>query len=104
MYAPCLPAHTLLPLPPLLQLDPAVVQRLQALLLGSRVSTVRLIRKCPGILEREWADLTTRLVGMKARGRLETLWRASAQLALFQTQPCAAQVARDFGHHWLSEL
>lgn len=46
-------------------LDPAVVQRLQALLLGSRVSTVRLIRKCPGILEMEWADLTTRLVGMK---------------------------------------
>ncbi|KAL4427323.1 hypothetical protein ABPG77_003232 [Micractinium sp. CCAP 211/92] len=46
-------------------LDPAAVERLQALLLGSRVSTVRLIRKCPRILEMEWGDLMARLVGMK---------------------------------------
>lgn len=46
-------------------LDPAVVQRLQALLLGSRASTVRLIRRCPRILDMEWADLMARLVGMK---------------------------------------
>ncbi len=63
-------AYPALPSWPPLQLDPAAVQRLQALLLGSRVSTVRLIRKCPRILEMEWGDLMARLVGMKARHSL----------------------------------
>ena len=53
----------------MLQLDPLAVQQLQALLLASRVATVKLIRKCPQMLAMQRQELIQRLVGMKASGR-----------------------------------
>lgn len=46
-------------------LDPVAVQQLQAILLGSRASTIKLIRRCPQMLEMERQELIVRLVGMK---------------------------------------
>lgn len=48
-----------------MQLDPVAVQQLQAILLGSRASTIKLIRRCPQMLEMERQELIVRLVGMK---------------------------------------
>ncbi|PSC67249.1 hypothetical protein C2E20_9056 [Micractinium conductrix] len=46
-------------------LDSEAVQQLSAVLLSSRALTVRLVRKCPRLLEMERGDLILRLVGMK---------------------------------------
>ncbi|KAI3431564.1 hypothetical protein D9Q98_004613 [Chlorella vulgaris] len=46
-------------------LDPVAVQQLQAILMGSRGSIVKLIRRCPRVLEMERKELIVRLVGAK---------------------------------------
>lgn len=41
------------------------MQQLQAILMGSRGSIVKLIRRCPRVLEMERKELIVRLVGAK---------------------------------------
>lgn len=45
--------------------DPVAVQQLQTLLLGSRAATIKLIRKCPQMLEMDRQELMLRLVAIK---------------------------------------
>lgn len=49
--------------------DEAAVAQLQALLLGSRTSTLKLVQTYPSVLAMDRQDLLRRIVDMKVRGR-----------------------------------
>jgi hypothetical protein len=78
------------------QLDPTAVAELQAVLLGSRAATVKLIRRCPQLLQMERQELIMRLVGLKVRGMGAGWRRGLAAECLQATAAAAAQRSLGF--------